>query len=481
MTTILRTAAAAGAPVAAAADAVVGAFPGAARRQRSSLRHTAHRPYPLSPRPWVMGQTWENLLFAHWPVGADQIRDLVPRALDLDLFDGSAWLSVTPFQVRGTRPRGALPPPVLSSFPELNVRTYVTLAGRPGIWFFSLDAGSAAAVVAARLLYRLPYFHARMRAAPGEDWIDYRSRRADSSGAPADFVGRYRPTGGIRPPPDGPPGAWLVERYRLYTVDRSGRVLVGEIHHRPWTLQDADAEIETNTMAAPLGLELSGAPLLQFARRQDVVFWPPLEVAPPAACHARRDRHRRRPERPARRQRARRPRLGGARRRGGAGGGGRGAQRAAHRPRRLRPRRLQRLLSVRGGLARVPRARPRGPRAAVVPRPARRRPPRFGRHVRRPLAPPGGDDGLARRARAGRRRGVAAPVRDVGARRRARPRRPRHAVSARARRGADRARTGHRRPPPRAAARPADAPAGRGGVPRRRRAPARRQRRARRP
>src|SRR3954453_18920861 len=150
MTTILRTAAAAGAPVAAAADAVVGAFPGAARRQRSSLRHTAHRPYPLSPRPWVMGQTWENLLFAHWPVGADQIRDLVPRALDLDLFDGSAWRAVTPFQVRGTRPRGALPPPVLSSFPELNVRTYVTLGGRPGIWFFSLDAGGAAAGAAAR-------------------------------------------------------------------------------------------------------------------------------------------------------------------------------------------------------------------------------------------------------------------------------------------------------------------------------------------
>src|SRR3954465_9756603 len=119
MTTILRTAAAAGAPGAAAADAVVGAFPGAARRQRSSLRHTGHRPYPLSPRPWVMGQTWENLLFAHWPVAPARLHDLAPAALDLDLRDGTAWLSITPFQVRGTRPRGAPPPPFVSSFPEL--------------------------------------------------------------------------------------------------------------------------------------------------------------------------------------------------------------------------------------------------------------------------------------------------------------------------------------------------------------------------
>src|SRR5215211_9347378 len=197
MTSLLRTAATAGRPVAAAADAVVGVLPGAARRQRSSLRHTRHRPYPLSPRPWVMGQTWENLLFAHWPVPADRLRDLVPAALELDLFDGTAWLSVTPFEVRGTRPRGALPPPVLSRFPELNVRTYVTRAGRPGIWFFSLDAASAAAVVTARLLYKLPYFHARMRISRAGEWIDYRSDRADATGSPASFAGRYRPTGGV--------------------------------------------------------------------------------------------------------------------------------------------------------------------------------------------------------------------------------------------------------------------------------------------
>jgi uncharacterized protein len=274
MTSILRTTAWAAQPVAEAADRLAGALPGAARRQRSSLRHTAHRPYPLPPGPWVMGQTWQDLLFAHWPVAADRLRDLVPRALELDLFDDGAWLTVTPFEVRGTRPRGALPPPVLSAFPELNVRTYVTRAGRPGIWFFSLDAASALAVTAARLLYKLPYFRAHMRISHAGEWVEYRSERVDGRGAPAGFEGRYRPTGGVRHAADGTLEAWLVERYRLYTVDRSGRVFTGEIHHRPWTLQDADAEIAENTMAAPLGLELTGAPLLQFARRQDVVFWP---------------------------------------------------------------------------------------------------------------------------------------------------------------------------------------------------------------
>jgi uncharacterized protein len=264
--------------VAEASDRLAGALPGAARRQRSSLRHTAHRPHPLPPRPWVMGQTWQDLLFAHWPVAADRMRDLVPRALELDLFDDGAWLTVSPFEVRGTRPRGALPPPVLSAFPELNVRTYVTRAGRPGIWFFSLDAASALAVTAARLLYKLPYFRAGMHISRAGEWIEYGSERVDGRGAPAGFEGRYRPSGGVRHAADGTLEAWLVERYRLYTVDRSGRLFTAEIHHRPWTLQDAVAEIAENTMAVPLGLELTGAPLLQFARRQDVVFWPLLEL-----------------------------------------------------------------------------------------------------------------------------------------------------------------------------------------------------------
>src|SRR3954467_3120958 len=163
MTCLARTTAAAGAvlgPAAAGAGVLVGRLPGAARRQRESLRHRAHRPWPLPDARWVMAQSWVDLLFCHWPVDEAQLRAHVPASLPLDRFDGRAWLSITPFEVQGTRPRGALPPPVLSRFPELNVRTYVVRDGKPGIWFFSLDAASALAVAAARGLYRLPYLRA---------------------------------------------------------------------------------------------------------------------------------------------------------------------------------------------------------------------------------------------------------------------------------------------------------------------------------
>jgi uncharacterized protein YqjF (DUF2071 family) len=277
MSCLARTTTAAGAalgPAAAGADALVGRLPGAARRQREALQHVAHRPWPLPDASWVMAQSWVDLLFCHWPVDEAQLRPHVPASLPLDRFDGRVWLSITPFEVRGTRPRGALPPPVLSRFPELNVRTYVVRDGKPGIWFFSLDAASALAVAAARGLYRLPYLRARMRIAREGGWVDYRSERSDPRGEPARFEARYRATGGVRHADPGSLEAWLVERYRLYTVDDAGNVFFGDIHHRPWTLQDAALDLRANTMTAPHGIALDGAPLVQFARRQDVVFWP---------------------------------------------------------------------------------------------------------------------------------------------------------------------------------------------------------------
>src|SRR4051812_16588986 len=245
--------------IAAPADAPVGAPPGAGRPQPGSLRPAPHRPGPPPERPWVLGQTWADLLFCHWPVAADAVRPHVPASLELDLFDGDAWVSVTPFEVQGTRARGTLPPPVLSRFPELNVRTYVTRGGRPGIWFFSLDAASMLAVAAARGLYRLPYFRARMAIARDGASIDYRSRRSDPRGAPARFEARYRPAGGARHAAAGSLEAWLVERYRLYTVDDAGRGFAGDIHPRPWALGGAGADIPANTVNGPPG-DGPGAP-----------------------------------------------------------------------------------------------------------------------------------------------------------------------------------------------------------------------------
>jgi uncharacterized protein len=220
-----------------------------------------------------MGQTWEDLLFAHWRAPAESLRALLPTGLELDLFEDEAWIGITPFGVSGLRARGLPPLPFVSSFLELNTRTYVTANEKPGVWFFSLDAASRLAVEGARLTYKLPYFLAEMRAAWRDGWLSYQCRRRDPRGEPAAFLGRYRPNGD---PIDHDPRslAWfLTERYCHYAVDR-GRLKRADIHHRPWPLQPAEAEIDENTMP-PAGIELlDDAPLLHFSARQDVVIWP---------------------------------------------------------------------------------------------------------------------------------------------------------------------------------------------------------------
>lgn len=217
-----------------------------------------------------MEQTWNNLLFAHWPVPHEQVRPLVPSVLPLDTFDGQCWVAVTPFHMTGVRPRFVPPLPGISAFPELNVRTYVTYGGKPGVFFFSLDAGSRLAAWGARASYRLPYFYARMRVAEREGWIDYHSLRSHG----AEFRGRYRP---VRPVQLRAPGTlehWLSERYCLYTVVRNSAYRA-EIHHEPWPLQDAEAEISVNSMAKASNIDLPKTlPLLHFAMQLQVLIWP---------------------------------------------------------------------------------------------------------------------------------------------------------------------------------------------------------------
>jgi uncharacterized protein len=244
----------------------------AAVRQRASLERTGHRPWPVPERSWLQGQTWQRLLFAHWRVPEEALRPLVPPELPLDTHDGSAWLAVTPFRLTGLRLRGLPPVPFVSTFLELNVRTYVTLRGKPGIYFFSLDAASRFAVAAARRTYKLPYFHARMSAERRGEWVEYASERtSDSRGAA--FRGRYRPTGEAREPAAGTLEHFLTERYCLYVLDERRDVQRADIHHEPWQLQTAEAEIDANSMA-PDRIDLSPGPaLLHYSERQDVVIW----------------------------------------------------------------------------------------------------------------------------------------------------------------------------------------------------------------
>jgi uncharacterized protein YqjF (DUF2071 family) len=242
------------------------------------LQMTAHRPWPMPRGPWLMTQTWNDLLFAHWRVDTRTLREHVPAGFELDLFDGEAWLGVVPFHMTNVAPRLVPALPWISAFPELNVRTYVRVDGKPGVYFFSLDAGSPAAVTAARTLLNLPYFTANMdvRVEDGGD-VHYVSRR--ESLPVAEFTARYRGLGEPHVPSPGTLEYFLTERYCLYATDHTGRGYRLDIHHPPWTLERGEGEIACNTMADAAGLRFLGiAPLLHFAKRQDAVCWSPTRI-----------------------------------------------------------------------------------------------------------------------------------------------------------------------------------------------------------
>jgi uncharacterized protein YqjF (DUF2071 family) len=224
---------------------------------------------------WLMAQRWNNLAFLHWPVATDEVRARVPSVLELDLHANTAWLSITPFYLSDMRAHGTPAVPWLSEFPELNVRTYVTLDGKPGVFFFSLDAGSVLAVNGARMLFDLPYQYATMSAHTEPNGaIAYQSSRGDGTGTVAEFDAVYAPTGPVQLAPPGSLDHWLSERYCLYAVDPRAHVYRMEIHHWQWPLQPMRIEVRRNTMATAAGLTLPPIPpRTSFARSLDVVIW----------------------------------------------------------------------------------------------------------------------------------------------------------------------------------------------------------------
>jgi uncharacterized protein len=251
-----------------------------ALRPEKILNRTEHRPYPVPTDPWALFMGWHDLLFMHWPVPEDALRPSIPSALSLDTFDGSAWLGITPFRMSGVRPRFLPSVPWLSDFPELNVRTYVMAEDKPGIWFFSLDAHNSIAVRLARATFSLPYFDAKMSCRAHDHEVLYRSVRTHRGAPEARFAGRYRAVG---EPFNSRPGTlenFLTERYCLYSASERGNVYRGDIHHHPWPLQRAEAEVESLTMTEQIGVALPETePLLHFSRHLDTLAWPPQRMA----------------------------------------------------------------------------------------------------------------------------------------------------------------------------------------------------------
>jgi uncharacterized protein YqjF (DUF2071 family) len=228
---------------------------------------------------WAIRMRWRDLLFAHWLADATILRGLIPPALELDLFDGCAWVGAVPFRMEGVTPRGVPAIPGLHAFPELNLRTYVKAGGKSGVWFFSLDAGQRLAVRIARRFFHLPYFDARFEIFDRDGVTDYSAARTHRGAADAAFAARYHPIGPVYQSEPGTLEHWLTERYCLYAADRAGCIWRGDIDHQPWPLQRAEAELRVNTLGAWLGIETNGPPAaLHFAKSLDVRAWPVARV-----------------------------------------------------------------------------------------------------------------------------------------------------------------------------------------------------------
>lgn len=225
-----------------------------------------------------MRMDWHDLLFMHWKVDADQLRQHLPASLELDTWDGQAWIGIVPFRMSGVSLRWMPDLPWLSKFPELNVRTYVTGPdGYKGVWFYSLDATNPVAVRGARWLYNLQYMDAKIKfdrehGCDCGSWIRYESQRTHRGEPAAELSVEYRPIGPVYEAARGTLLDWLTSRYSLFSADSKGQLFRGDIAHDPWQLRDAQAIVHANTMTDGIGVDISGDdPLLHFSKLTKVL------------------------------------------------------------------------------------------------------------------------------------------------------------------------------------------------------------------
>jgi hypothetical protein len=245
------------------------------------LRETSHRPWPLPARAWLWRQSWRDLAFIHYRVDSASLRPLLPGGIRLQEFEGSAWVALVPFRMQGVMLRPLPDLPHFSRFPELNLRTYVEADGKPGVWFFSLDADSWPAVLGGRLLYGVPYFHARITQGLSGGWFEYSCVRANGA---AVFRGRYRPISGPFYPRPGSFEHWAAERYCLYANPGRRGIVRIEVHHPPWPLHQAKVEISESTVMDAAGISPADQePRCHFSPGVEVLAYSKEELADPLA------------------------------------------------------------------------------------------------------------------------------------------------------------------------------------------------------
>lgn len=231
------------------------------------------------PEGWpLMYQSWGNLLFMHWRLPADLIRPHIPEPVQIDTFDSSAWIAITPFELWNVRPIFVPPIPFFSDFCEINVRTYVYYENVPGVWFFSLDANSVLAVLGARLFYSLPYHNAEMSLRRTGKSINFSSNRSNQEHGGFDAAW-FIENGEAKTSEPGSLEFFLTERYCLYTLYEHDLYRC-RIHHQPWELGPARPENLSTDLFSADGLPTpEGDPILHAARPVDVEVWPLAKIS----------------------------------------------------------------------------------------------------------------------------------------------------------------------------------------------------------
>ncbi|MFE6166427.1 YqjF family protein [Viridibacillus arvi] len=229
----------------------------------------------MNNRPWIISQEWHDILFLHWPVSAEDIRQYIPSELELELFNNKAWISLVFFQVKENRPRLIPAMPGISSFLELNVRTYVTYKEKSGVYFLSIDANNQLITKLVNYKNFMPFRHANITLKKYENAITFYSRSKQIETNYETLIASYEPISG--PIERSQLECWLSERYHCWTkID--DHLLRVDNAHTPWTLQKAAYTIHENSIASYLNYDdKENYPIAHYSKMKKVHLYPPVK------------------------------------------------------------------------------------------------------------------------------------------------------------------------------------------------------------